>query len=173
MKRSVSLISLTLAAAFTLGSCGQKASDTPNALIDAIVSDAAGAEPNPSAKYVTADSDPNVDLDLTAMNSTMVYSVIYDIMVEPEKYYGQTMKVDGFFDTVTDDRLGTRYFFVVVPDAAACCSQGLEFMLDDSKSYPDDYPETAADIEVKGILDRYDEEGQTYYYIRTDELKVL
>lgn len=173
MKRSVSLISLTLTAALLLGSCGQQGSDTPDALINSIVNDAAAGQTANADKQVSADADPSVDIDLTAMNSTMVYSVVYDIMVEPEKYYGQTLKVDGFFDTTTDERIGSRYYFVVIPDATACCSQGLEFMLDDSKTYPDDYPETAADIEVKGTLDRYEEEGYMYYYIRTDELTVL
>lgn len=175
MKRSVSLISLAVSAALLLGACSQQPSDTPDALINSIVSDAAAAQTTAAAaeKQVSADADPSVDIDLTAMNSTMVYSVVYDIMVEPEKYYGQKLKVDGFFDTVEDERLGARYYFVVIPDAAACCQQGLEFMLDESKIYPNDYPETAADIEVTGTLDKYDEEGYTYYYIKTDELKVL
>ena len=187
MKKQVSFVSLTLCAAMLLGSCSQntKPASNPEALINEIVSEAAAQQTTITEKPKTTTAaetslpdagtsgNAAVDLDLTVMNSTMIYSVIYDMMINPDNYYGKTLMVDGFFDTVTDERAGARYFFVVVPDATACCVQGLEFMLDDSKKYPEDYPEVSKDIRVRGTFDSYEELGSTYYYIRTDELTVL
>lgn len=115
-----------------------------------------------------------IDIDLTVMNSTMIYSVIYDIMVEPQNYFGKCLMVDGYFDTMYLDQFASRYYFVVVPDATACCVQGLEFRFDSgNKKYPDDYPEVRDDIRVKGVLRQYEEGGQMYAYIDAEELSVL
>lgn len=113
-----------------------------------------------------------VDMDLTQMNATMIYSIIYDLMVKPNDYYGKSLIVDGYFDTMYLDEFQTRYFFVVVPDATACCVQGLEFKLPDDKVYPDDYPEPGTDIRVRGVLGSYEEAGQTYAYISADQMIV-
>lgn len=34
--------------------------------------------------------DPSVDYDLTEMNSDMVYSTVYQLMMDPERYVGKT-----------------------------------------------------------------------------------
>ena len=121
------------------------------------------------------DTDTNepVDMDLTTMNATMIYSIIYDLMIKPNDYYGKSLMVDGYFDTMYDENLGTRYYFVVVPDATACCVQGLEFKLSGDTAYPDGYPEPGTDIRVRGVLGSYDELGQTYAYIQADRMIVL
>ena len=51
-------------------------------------------------------------------------------------------------------------------DAAACCSQGIEFVLTDEYSYPDDYPEEGREICVVGVFDTYQEGGYTYCTLR-------
>lgn len=167
MKKTISVISLILSGMMLLGSCSEQGDAKTDAVISAIAAEAASTVA--SAELLETDEAQSgtsaVDIDLTAMNSTMVYSVVYDIMSDPEKYYQKTLLVDGYFDTSYDERLDTRYYFVVIPDATACCSQGLEIMLDESKVYPNDYPDVSSDIRVRGTLDRYDEEGRTYYYI--------
>lgn len=180
MKKHISFVSVILSA-LLLSSCSQTQPDVPDALINEIVNDpaltaqntAAAAPSSASAdkgEQTVSSADTSVDLDLTAMNSNMIYSVIYDMMINPDNYYGKSMLVDGYFDTLFEERLDTRYFFVVVPDAAACCVQGLEFKLGDDKAYPSDYPEPSTDIRIRGVLDCYEEEGQTYAYIRADEM---
>ncbi|MCR4780126.1 MAG: hypothetical protein K5876_03420 [Ruminiclostridium sp.] len=192
MKRTSGFAALLMSAA-VLGSCAQqpKAPDSPDALISNIMSEAAAAQTTKSpqtsetsqttqppqtaaaSEQASAGAGSEVDLDLTVMNSTMIYSIIYDIMVNPDNYYGKSLMVDGYFDTMTDDALGTRYFFVVVPDATACCVQGLEFILPGKGTYPDDYPAVQADIRVRGVLDRYEEQGQYYSYIKADSVTTL
>ena len=41
--------------------------------------------------------DPSVDYDLTEMNSDMVYSMVYQLMMDPERYVGKTFKLDGVY----------------------------------------------------------------------------
>ncbi len=130
-----------------------------------------GTNPPSSEATDPVQLDP-VDMDLTQMNATMIYSIIYDLMVKPNDYYGKSLIVDGYFDTMYLDEFQTRYFFVVVPDATACCVQGLEFKLPDDKVYPDDYPEPGTDIRVRGVLGSYEEAGQTYAYISADQMIV-
>lgn len=191
MKRSAKFKALALSALLFLGSCGaqKQAQDpnSPNALINNIMSEAAAAQTTAAPKTTTAKTtsadaatenvtasagDSSVDLDLTVMNSTMIYSVIYDIMVNPDNYYGKSLLVDGYFDTMENPDLGVRYYFIVVPDATACCVQGLEFILD-GKNFPDDFPAASTDIRIRGVMDSYMEEGQKYCYIKADSLTVL
>ena len=188
MKRKIMFTAAILSAAL-LCSCSQNAPDSKQqALINEIVSDAksvtlatekpaeeAAAAPerettaSPKKESSEPVADYDVDIDLTEMNPTMIYATVYDIVTEPEQYLGKTLKVNGFFDTGYDESLDTRYYFVVIPDATACCLQGLEFKAD-GRNYPDDYPETRTDICVRGTLDKYNELGNDYYYIKTDML---
>ncbi len=128
---------------------------------------------SPSSQENAPGMNEPVDMDLTTMNATMIYSIIYDLMIKPNDYYGKSFMVDGYFDTMSNDELGTRYFFVVVPDATACCVQGLEFKLPEGKVYPDDFPEPGTDIRVRGVLGSYEELGQSYAYIQADTMTVL
>ena len=198
MKRRITLTAAVLSAALLLGSCAQNTPDNKQqALINEIVNDAksvslpteteAGKPTEAAAAASREQSDTTagtktqaaepvadypVDLDLTEMNSTMIYATVYDIVSDPEQYVGKSIKVNGFFDTGYDESLDTRYYFVVIPDATACCLQGLEFKAD-GRSYPDGYPELKSDICIRGKIDKYDELGQTYYYINADMLTEL
>ncbi|MBP3855767.1 MAG: hypothetical protein IK990_09190 [Ruminiclostridium sp.] len=145
-------------------------SGTTELTLSAGFGDLAAAEGSAADEGYT---DEVINVDLTAMNPTMIYSVIYDIMVNPGNYYGKRVLLDGYFDTSYDERLDTRYYFIVVPDATACCSQGLEFILNRETVYPGDYPEPGTDIRINGVIDHYDEEGKTYCYIKADSLSLI
>jgi len=114
-----------------------------------------------------------VDVDLTAMSSIMVYSEVYSIMTQPEKYMGKTIKTSGPYSTGHNDETGENYHFVIVEDATACCRQGLEFMWNGEHVYPDDYPYENAKIEVVGVLKKYGGPGAIYYYLAVDDITVL
>ena len=89
-------------------------------------------------------SDPmpvTVDLDLSVMSGTIVYAQIYNMMVEPESYLGKVIRIAGFYNAYEDTERGVVYHACVVPDATACCAQGIEFVLTDEYKYPEDYPE--------------------------------
>ena len=100
----------------------------------------------------------NVDIDLTTLSSTVVYSEVYNMMLEPDNYIGKKVKMRGTFSAQVDNETGKTYVACVVADATACCQQGIEFQLaDESKKYPEDYPELETEIEVVGDFNTYNE----------------
>ena len=178
--------------ALLVGSCSDNSIAGENVMIDAVINEAASSaeaenfavisSAEEKAAEITALPDTasapdtvaeDVEMDLTKMNPTMIYSIIYDLMIKPNDYYGKTFMVDGYFDTMYNDDLGVRYYFVVVPDATACCAQGLEFKLPEGTVYPDDYPEPGTDIRVRGVLGSYEENGQPYAYINADAMSLI
>jgi len=107
----------------------------------------------------TEDSDM---LDLTSLSSTMVYSEVYNMMNTPENYMGRTVKMKGNFSVYEDESTGNIYYACVIADATACCSQGIEFVLSEERSYPDEYPALGTEITVTGTFGTY-QEGEYIY----------
>lgn len=103
-----------------------------------------------------------VDIDLTQLSSTMVYSEVYNMVVSPEEYKGKVVRANGTFSVYYDKTADRYYFSVLIADAGACCSQGLEFVLDGEKVFPRDYPEPDSEITVEGVFDSYTEGDYTY-----------
>ena len=62
------------------------------------------------------------------------------------------------------------YHACVIPDATACCAQGIEFIWAGEHAWPEDYPEEAADIVVTGRLELYEEDGVKYLHLVDAEL---
>lgn len=127
------------------------------------------AEPPASDGETSADKDStSIDVDLTALSSTMVYAEVYNMMVMPEDYIGKLVKMEGQFlisqalledGTPIPDQI---YYACVISDATACCAQGIEFLWSGEHSYPDDYPELGSEITVTGEFQTYEEYGVVY-----------
>ena len=161
--------------------CGLLAT-IPNALFSCKTKDktntaglqAAAAAKNTMVESVetTATHDPSkIDLDLTKMSATMIYSTIFDMLVMAEDYVDKNIKVTGWFETYTDPQSGELYYAVVVPDATACCQQGLEFVWLGEHSYPEDFPDTGADITVTGVYKLIENDGITYNYLEASKVE--
>lgn len=159
--------------------CGLLAT-IPNALISCKVKDKtnnAGLEAAAAAKKTVvepAESSANpskIDLDLTKMSATMIYSTMFDMLVMPEDYVEKNIKVSGWFETYTDPQTAELYYAVVVPDATACCQQGLEFVWLGEHSYPEDFPDTGADITVTGVYKLIENDGITYNYLEASKVE--
>ncbi|HAS37035.1 MAG TPA: hypothetical protein DCS04_00160 [Ruminococcaceae bacterium] len=103
-----------------------------------------------------------IDVDLTVLSSTMVYSEVYNMMTAPEGYVGKSVKMKGQFAYYEDPETKNQYFACIIADATACCSQGLEFVLKGEYSYPNDYPKLGTEITVTGTFKTYQEDGATY-----------
>lgn len=154
----VLLVLLTL---FSLTACGKG---------DALP---APASASPASEPAAEDSDA-VDVDLTKLSSTMVYSEVYAMASEPEQYTGKTVKMRGSF--ATQEYNGERLYACIVQDATACCAQGLEFEPGDSLVYPDDYPEPGTEITILGTFDSYREDagnGNFYVYLVLRNARLL
>ena len=106
-------------------------------------------------------ADPSVDYDLTVMGKDMVYATVFQMVTNPGDYIGKTFKVSGiYYDSYLEDT-DTTYHFVVIADALACCSQGLEFIWEDDTR---EYPELESEITLKGTFETYKEEGDESIY---------
>ena len=105
------------------------------------------------------DADQDM-VDLTTMNSTMIYAEVNNMVTTPEQYEGKTVKMRGTFAIYPGDN--RNYYACLIADATACCSQGIEFVLKGNYSYPDDYPDLGSNITVTGTFDTY-MEGDTKY----------
>ena len=114
----------------------------------------------------TQTSADGVDVDLTVLSSTMVYSEVYNMLLfTPDSYLGKTVKMTGQFSYYEDTTTGNQYFACIIADATACCAQGMEFVLESDLTYPDDYPELGAEITVICEFQSYEENGMTWYHL--------
>ena len=126
---------------------------------------------NSRAGKKTAEAASDVDVDLTKLSSTMVYSEVYDMMTKPEDYIGKAVRMNGQFALYqATDESGKpvpdqTYFACVIADATACCQQGLEFVLSGDYKYPDDYPELGTEITVSGEFRTYFEGLYQYCHL--------
>lgn len=115
-------------------------------------------------------------LDLTKMNSNAIYAEVSNMMIEPKDFVGKRIKIKGFFGVGKVEKKNKMYFYCVIPDAMACCQQGLEFVWKGNHKYPEDYPKEGSDIEVEGYFETYKEKGQklgSYCRLKNANLKVI
>lgn len=117
--------------------------------------------------YSNAEPDlDNIDIDLTSLSPTMVYTEVYNMMMKPDDYLGKTVKMSGKNTIFVDDVTGKYYYACIIQDATACCSQGIEYCLAKEYNAPADYPEDQTDITVIGVFDTYYEDGYRYMTLR-------
>ena len=109
----------------------------------------------------------SVDLDLTQLSSTVVYSEVYNMLITPDDYKGKIIKMKGQFNQYTDDETGKIYNSVIIPDATACCQQGLEFELSD-KTNPNFEQNT--EITVVGTFDTYSDGEFLYCHLKNAKI---
>ena len=126
----------------------------------------------PEEPEQTQTSADGVDVDLTVLSSTMVYSEVYNMLYfYPEDYYGKTVKMTGQFNVYQwVDESGVVAdmpvaYACIISDATACCAEGVEFVLEGDYTYPDDYPELGTEITVIGEFQPYEENGMTWYHL--------
>ena len=126
----------------------------------------------PEEPEQTQTSADGVDVDLTVLSSTMVYSEVYNMLYfYPEDYYGKNVKMTGQFNVyqwvdesgiVADMPVA---YACIISDTTACCAEGVEFVLEGDYTYPDDYPELGTEITVIGEFQSYEENGVTWYHL--------
>ena len=145
-------------------------------MIIALVGCGTEANNNSTPSGTQKDNTKSIDVDLTKLSSTMVYSEVYVMMTSPQDYIGKTVKMNGQFALYqATDANGQPvpdqiYFACVIADATACCQQGLEFVLAGNAKYPDDYPELGTEITVVGEFQTYMEGTQQYCHLVNAEL---
>ena len=76
------------------------------------------------------------------------------------------MRAKGQFAYYQDPVTGMDYFAVMISDAAACCAQGIEFVLAGDYEYPKDYPEIGDEIVLHGVFNTYEDATGAYVQLK-------
>lgn len=112
----------------------------------------------------------SIDLDLLDMSGTMVYAQIYQMAIHPEEYMGKIVRLSGWFDSFTDSSTNIVYTVCYIPDASACCAQGIEFVWMGNHDFAMDCPEAGTEIVVTGRFETYFEGEWEYMRLADAEL---
>ena len=88
------------------------------------------------AALVIPDDLPPVDVDLSGLSRTLMYAQAYDMIYSPDDYKGKTVRMSGPIDSYADETTGETHYVCIIEDATACCTQGIEFELEDDAAYP-------------------------------------
>lgn len=188
------IICLTLA--FGVTACG-KASDKDSNGDTKIISDAKNKQENSksntkkevSKKEVAGDagkgkssksksktSSNKIDVDLNNLNANVVYSQVFLMMTEPDKFIGKRIRMSGQFNVYAAQEGNpsgvTEYYAIIIADAQACCQQGIEFVWP-GHTYPDGFPEVKSNASVTGIFEVYEENGKKYCRLVADTVEPL
>mgnify|MGYP000734381544 CR=1 FL=1 len=188
------IICLTLA--FGVTACG-KASDKDSNGDTKIISDAKNKQENSksntkkevSKKEVAGDagkgkssksksktSSNKIDIDLNNLNANVVYSQVFLMMTEPDKFIGKRIRMSGQFNVYAAQEGNpsgvTEYYAIIIADAQACCQQGIEFVWP-GHTYPDGFPEVKSNASVTGIFEVYEENGKKYCRLIADTVEPL
>jgi hypothetical protein len=114
-----------------------------------------------------------VDYDFSRMDKTMMYTQIYNMLKEPDKYKGKVVRMQGTFGHYYDEKTGKHYFGCVVMDATACCSTGMEFSRKGKHNYPENYPKPDEPIIVTGTFSSYKEGKELFCELADAEIEKL
>ena len=159
--------------ALVLTGCGQK--NTTDTTANAVATTAPTQTENATDTLVFSEATDTpasessaMEIDLTNMSSTMVYSYVFNMISTPDDFIGQWFKIRGIYDEQYWDQTKLTYHYIVIADATACCAQGLEFVLTDPNAA---YPQVGEEFEISGIFGTYEEEGNLYIQIAADSIK--
>ena len=173
MKKLLSIL-LALCLTLSLMGCGADGSHSQTVNQGQTVKDildrgGTASTGNSGAKSAAAAAwdDTVYDVDLTVMNSTMVYSEVYQMMQNPESYLGKTMKMAGTMAIYQGEE--RNYSACIIADATACCAQGIEFLWNGQHD-PAEYPSEGTEITVTGVFDTYYEGSIQYCQLIDAEL---
>lgn len=124
---------------------------------------------NSQPNEVLQSNSSKVDFDLTKMSATMIYAEVFNMLIEPEKYENKRVKMRGYF-TIYNENTNDEVYSVIVPDATACCQQGIEFFY----NFENTKPAQNADIIVTGIFKVHTmQNGITYNYINAESIELV
>lgn len=140
------------------------ATETPSQTQPAAVTEATvetQMQVQPQAVEETAPAQPGEVLDLTALSSTMVYSEVFNMLMDPDRYVGRVVKMNGIAACFTNPQTSQLYYACIVADATGCCAQGLEYVLTDGEVYP----ELDTNITVTGTFALYEENGYKCFHL--------
>lgn len=112
--------------------------------------------------------EKKVNYDLTKMNFNMISGVVFDMMINVEKYKGKTVRIEGQFFTTYSELMNMQTYAVLVYDETACCQTGLNFIPNKDVLVSKKFPVEKTKITVEGKLVCREINGMDYLYIAAD-----
>lgn len=149
-------------------------SDTKKEVNKKEVADNAGKGKSSKSKSKTKGN--KIDVDLNNLNANVVYSQVFLMMTEPDKFIGKRIRMSGQFNVYAAEEGNpsgvTEYYAIIIADAQACCQQGIEFVWP-GHTYPEGFPEVKSNASVTGIFEVYEENGKKYCRLVADTVEPL
>lgn len=102
---------------------------------------------------VSVQTHEQIDVDLTKLNSTILFSQTYAMLSEPTPYLGKVVRMRGSYVVYADGAKAC-----LISDEGGCCQEGIHFALRDGIAYP----ELNTQIIVVGTFGTYEFNGVTY-----------
>lgn len=137
---------------------------------------AGDAEKGKSSKSKSKTKGNKIDVDLNNLNANVVYSQVFLMMTEPDKFIGKRIRMSGQFNVYAAQEGNTsgvtEYYAIIIADAQACCQQGIEFVWP-GHTYPEGFPEVKSNASVTGIFEVYEENGKKYCRLVADTVEPL
>jgi ABC-type glycerol-3-phosphate transport system substrate-binding protein len=174
MKKTLPIAIVLLLVVTLVAGCSGNSSSKSDA-------DSSGADSKASQSVVNqtqsgaakADAEYNtLTLDLTAFTPTEASEVAHKISECPGEYLGTRIKVRGVYEAAENYNTGDYIHAVTVTNQVQCCPAVLEFIWNGEHSYPEDYPKEFSEIEIEGVMKRYREAGETFFYLAVDDITV-
>ena len=129
-----------------------------------------------SSKSKSKTNGNKIDVDLNNLNANVVYSQVFLMMTEPDKFIGKRVRMSGQFNVYAAEEGNpsgvTEYYAIIIADAQACCQQGIEFVWP-GHTYPEGFPEVKSNASVTGIFEVYEENGKKYCRLIADSVEQL
>jgi len=129
-----------------------------------------------SSKSKSKTKGNKIDVDLNNLNANVVYSQVFLMMTEPDKFIGKRIRMSGQFNVYAAQEGNpsgvTEYYAIIIADAQACCQQGIEFVWP-GHTYPEGFPEVKSNASVTGIFEVYEENGKKYCRLVADSVEQL
>lgn len=129
-----------------------------------------------SSKSKSKTKGNKIDVDLNNLNANVVYSQVFLMMTEPDKFIGKRIRMSGQFNVYAAEEGNpsgvTEYYAIIIADAQACCQQGIEFVWP-GHTYPEGFPEVKSNASVTGIFEVYEENGKKYCRLVADSVEPL
>ncbi|MDF2844297.1 MAG: hypothetical protein K0R00_2723 [Herbinix sp.] len=108
--------------------------------------------------------------DVIEIKEKLFIAQTNDVYFNTEDYLGKTIKYEGIFSAYEDPTSGNTYYSVIRYGPGCCgvdANAGFEVV------WEKEYPEVDDWVEVVGVLEEYEEDGQTYIHLVLSSLKVL
>jgi zinc transport system permease protein len=139
-------------------SCGQKqTSQQSDKKEDGSV--VAGKENADATTTTEPQKDVKIDVDLTKVNTNMVYVQVFYMMQKPEDYNGQTIRLPGVCTIMKNRVTQQRTYNCNVLDGTGCCAKMIPFKLADANAA---YPKSGEAITVTGKFQIVTENDKTF-----------